>query len=84
MDAAANSDDDQDGFPATDFCHTAGLVKALVLLELSSDQSPPRVGRDRHPILIHVTDGIKQINQAGCFHKLAQLQRFTVQTSFSH
>lgn len=83
MVAAANSDYDQVRFPATDFCHIAGLVKALLLLESSSNKSTLQVGRDRHPILIHVTDGIKQIDQAGCFHELTQLQRFTVQTSFS-
>lgn len=41
-----------------------------------------QAGRDRHPT-IHVTDGMKQINQAGCSHELTQLQTFTVQTSFS-
>lgn len=33
MDAAANSDYDCIGFPDTDFCHTGGLVKALLLLK---------------------------------------------------
>lgn len=79
MDAAKESqtgslptlDYDQVGFPATDLRHTAGPVKALLLLELSKNKSALQVGRERHLILIHVTDGIKQRNQAGCFHELS-------------
>lgn len=49
---------------ATDFCHTEELIKALLLLESSSNTSTLQVGRERHPLFIHITEGSKQINQA--------------------
>lgn len=53
MSAVANVDYDWAGFPAADFCHTEGLVKALLLLESSSNTSTLQMDRDKHPLLTH-------------------------------
>ena len=80
----ANSDYEWVGFPATAFCHTAGWAKAWLLLEPSSNKSALDMGEERHPVLIHVTDRIKRINQAGCFHELTHSLTHSLARSLTH